>query len=407
VTAICAAGGPSQPKATSPAVSWLASVALGALLRKYGLDKAAAFAGFLDPLQLVTNVFCAVDPPSLPSIVAQDVIDLIGFDPLAKLAAAQKFEQLLSHYAWFELCECVSGAQPAPTAPPAWPTTAPTAINVGVPNEPCSTCGGSGLTFTAGTNRNVDVCGNHPSSPAGLTNILPLPAGATSVRVRGTRHDAGATHAFISFNVQFWTQANGGSQITVSGNTINTTGNQTAEWVFAVPSNALGYTATLQGGINSQTDTADMTVDIFCDGAAPNGTEQACCSPDENLAAAVQQILQLVTLVQRQSVPFSYTAGAVHSGLSGNGEIAVQGLIGVLVEVTAEPSSVGASAGDPLTLWGVGTLRWGNADGFADRRFVSAETYVDFPAAAGQYTRLAYSLAPNVTVTITELEREP
>ena len=407
MTAICPASGASQPKTTTPPVSWLASVALGAILRKFGLDKAAALAGFLDPITLVTSTFCAVDPPTLPTITDQDVFDLIGLNPFAKAAAGLKFDALIAHYAWFELCECVASPQPAPTSPPAWPTGAPTSVTVGVPIDACDGCGASGLTFAAGTNRNVNVCGQHPGSPPGTTVIVPLPAGATSLRVRAARTAAGATHAFVSYNVQFWTQANGGSQISVTGNTINTTGTQTAEWVFAVPPNALGITATLQGGVNSQTDTADMFVDVFCGGQAPGGEVSPCCPPDENLQSLLTQILTQVNLLQRHVIPFATVDGSSHGPLTGEGSLAVQGLVGVRVSLSVTGSLVGQRDNNPDVLLAAGFVAIESAGGMLERRSLDAELIEWLPRRMSDATSVSYFLTGGVTASITELEREP
>jgi hypothetical protein len=114
----------------------------------------------------------------------------------------------------------------------------------------------------------------------------------------------------------------------------------------------------------------------------------------------------MVTLIQRQSVPFAYIASASHAGLAGSGELTVQGLIGLRITLTTIPSLVGSDAGDPLTYFQAGWLRWGDADGFSERRFIDASPLTWYPQPAGQYTRIAYSLNVGVVATIEELERE-
>jgi hypothetical protein len=151
------------------------------------------------------------------------------------------------------------------------------------------------------------------------------------------------------------------------------------------------------------------TVRLYC-GTTPTGgggVVEVPCPPDPRTLATLNEILRLLTLVQRQAVPFAYVRGADHTGLTGHGEISVQGLIGCIVTLTAFGSNVGSTDGDPLTYFNAGWFNWGDADGFQPRIFINASPQVSFPTSAGQFTRIGYSLEPGVTATITELTREP
>jgi len=46
------------------------------------------------------------------------------------------------------------------------------------------------------------------------------------------------------------------------------------------------------------------------------------------MQAQLDQLMAMVTLIQRQAAPFGYVPGAIHAGLTGTGVIAIQGLIG-------------------------------------------------------------------------------
>jgi hypothetical protein len=217
-------------------------------------------------------------------------------------------------------------------------------------------------------------------------------------------------------------ESGGGDGTTVQGELLpyNATGTNVAgAFSYVVPSSGgdfhtgpvalgSGVAAVILNHTGSATVNSTLTIELrfFCGSTQPT-IQQDCCPPDPILAAQVQSILQLVTLIQRQSVPFAYIASTVHSGLTGSGEITVEGLIGARVLVTSEPFGESEQAGHPDAIAGVGWLNWGNADGWLRREFIGASPIVSLPTSAGQFTRIGYSLEPGAEVTITELVREP
>lgn len=122
---------------------------------------------------------------------------------------------------------------------------------------------------------------------------------------------------------------------------------------------------------------------------------------------AARDPYDLVLLIQRQAVPFGYVVGTAHAGLVDTGELAIVGLLGVLIEITAGIGIVGTEAGAPVQTFEAGWVTWGNADGFTERTMLSSASCLSLPRAAGQYTRVGYTLSAGIEVTITELEREP
>jgi hypothetical protein len=120
----------------------------------------------------------------------------------------------------------------------------------------------------------------------------------------------------------------------------------------------------------------------------------------------VQQILSLVTLFQRQAVPFAYIEGATHSSLTGTGSLTVQGLLGVKVQSHSIPSDAGRDPGTPENVWLDSWINWGNADGFTPRELISTDSHLSIPAAAGQFTTIGYTLRPGLTIDVVELKRE-
>lgn len=113
----------------------------------------------------------------------------------------------------------------------------------------------------------------------------------------------------------------------------------------------------------------------------------------------------MVTLIQRQSVPFAYVSGTTHSGLTGTGTLSVSGILGLLVNAGV-PTSTSDIAGTPDVRIPIGRVNFGTADGYRDRDQLVTDSQVVFPAVAGLYTVIGYSLEPGVTATFTELVRE-
>ena len=121
----------------------------------------------------------------------------------------------------------------------------------------------------------------------------------------------------------------------------------------------------------------------------------------------VNEIYQLVLLIQRQSVPFAYLESTVHSSLTGTGFISVSGILGIKLSFTGGSTDVGQVEGTPITNFDAGWINFGDANGYRDRHRITTTPELIFPPAAGDITRVGYTLPPTVTATITELVREP
>lgn len=409
MTALCAAGGPSERKPGVDAAIYISSAGIGQLLQKYGVVWAVAWAVLLQFLEFELDSFCAVDPPEIPDFTAGDILALLNPDPFVKGAALLKIEQMVAHYAWWEFCHCVDSSEGAPTAAPPSPDGAPTGAPISVPVTPCATHSLVGGVFAAGTNRNVNVVGQHPSAPGGVTAPVALTAVRGRLLVRATRHAAGGAQANISFSIQFWNSATAPfSQITTATPVvIATTGSQSGIGLVQCPDSALAFTATAQGQTNSQTDTFDMYVDEYCGSDTPGGSVQPCCPPDTITQQLLLAIRQQVDLIQRQSVPFATIDGDAHSALSGQGTFSVQGLVGVRVDLTVTGSRVGREDANPDVLFNAGWIVILAGDHVLNKRRLDADFIDWLPRQMSDATVVAYQLTPGVTATITELEREP
>jgi hypothetical protein len=115
----------------------------------------------------------------------------------------------------------------------------------------------------------------------------------------------------------------------------------------------------------------------------------------------------MVTLIQRQIVPFSYVDGTVHAGLTDGGTLTVQGLVGVRVDLTTVPSQVSVELATPNELFGAGWINWGTGGMVTASEYITAAAFLSAPRDASLFTELNYSLKPGVIATITELQREP
>jgi hypothetical protein len=138
----------------------------------------------------------------------------------------------------------------------------------------------------------------------------------------------------------------------------------------------------------------------------PFSPNVGCCPVDSAVYSILNAIMSQVTLIQRQLAPFSYVTGAAHTGLSGTGQFAVQGLLGLSVNITTTPARLGLTIGDPNTLWDAGWINVGTADGWGPRSFITSDPFILKPV-SGDVTLVGYSIPSDVVVTITELVREP
>lgn len=406
MTALCG-GGDSRVKPGLAEIIVLGSGVVASLLNNRGRFWAAVVAPLVGVISYDALNLCQNDPPAEPTITADDALAILNINDLDAFAAAiAKFRDLIIRAAWFEFCECVAPPQPdlAPLPqPPGWPDLG--RLYQPGPSVPCLHLTAEGEPATTHTNQNQGTAWEPFDTLIDTTwTVHAIPTGATQVRFRYTTELNGANHGQTRFVWQAFTlhhTANrnpGGFHDGFAPLTFDT---------GLVPIDADAAIMVVKSfRQNSSVPTDDLMaiqVDYFCGG----GGGLSPCGPDPMTLGLLQQLVQLTTLIQRQAVPFAYIHGTAHNDLVGDGEIAVQGLIGMLVDITAVPAgAVGTTAGNPDVLFGAGWFNWGNADGFTGREHLSALSQLSLPAAAGQFTRFAYSLPPGLEVRLTELVRE-
>jgi hypothetical protein len=384
----------------------VSTFALGALANNWPVLWAVAYAGLLGGLQWNLTTLCTIDPPADPGFTGADglaMLNRVG-DPVAADQASLKLAQLLLRRGWYQFCECTGGGTPAPPAPPAAPSGLPT-TTTGITQTvaPCGTIGP--LTGTSTNGSIVQLVGSYLTTPE---TFIAIPAGATNVRFTQTAATvSGAAD-------QSWVQYAFGdaASVIIGTNHYSTSAfgpNATLVTNVAVPANATGIRIEV-AKVNGTTGVQHITVtaDFYC-GSAPGGTQGSpgTCTPDAATLGMLQQILDMVTLVQRQVAPFGYILSTVHAGLTGNGSFAVHGLLGLQIAVTAGLPTAGSSAGTPVEYFTDSFVSLGSADGYPHSQRVDHSPQLWFPPDAGAFTLVGYTLRPGLTVTITEVVREP
>jgi hypothetical protein len=121
--------------------------------------------------------------------------------------------------------------------------------------------------------------------------------------------------------------------------------------------------------------------------------------------STVALIRQDVQLIQRQKVPFAYVPGSLTAGLTGNGQLAVSGILGLAVELTTLPFAIGEEDGNPLAYFGSGWVATGTADGWRSSTPIRHNP-MWLPAEPDD-TLVGYSLPPGAVANIQTFVREP
>jgi hypothetical protein len=399
VTARCA-GATSSGRDTYQRFVYMAPAQIGALLNNVPTPWAVVFAGAIGSLTYDLQTYCASDPPADPGMTAVDWISLLNpLELSAAVLARSKFRDFLGHYFWDTFCKCDDGTIPTPYTPPAAPSDLPAVNNTGVaPTYPTgSPCLVTSTTFHMTPTHFVDRTFSDP---------IAVPTGSTSVTLTyvPSRH---ATIGSEEWQINVNCLNSSGAFIGNSANWAEHNGFPQAGTLTAPLTAGTAFIRFACTPTNVQVATdIDVSASVMC-GASATPTTPQPCPADPFTQLQLDQLLQLVTLIQRQAAPFAYVPGGVHSGLSGAGHLSVQGLLGAKVVLDATGSSVGFLSGDPAEVYAAGWITWGNADGSSHRQFITHSPFVSLPALAGQYTRLGYTLGDGVSATITELVREP
>jgi hypothetical protein len=364
--------------------------------------------------------FCTSDPPIIPAIPsAADIAAFVSGSSLSSALNVNEFLQNLTKtYLWYGLCQCSDTTSPALPSAPADPGGL-IAVNPGpyvalpINSTPCQTASGADTRSlpVGGGYGAVDLIGTGSGAGSFAGDGLLAPTGINTYRFTFT-NTAGPTNPD---SLKFSVSGAKGSVVGVAGVganlpamftqiTVASGGSTTVDIVADPLITRLYLNATFVAHPNT-TNVASFTMQAFC-GAAPNATSRSCCPPDPISTGMLNSILNLVTLIQRQAVPFAYIASTSHAGLSGAGTLAISGLIGAKVDLTTTPGSLGVEGTTPAQLFDAGWITFGVTDGYPSSFRLTHDPQVFLPPRCGLFTTLAYDLHPGVVVTITELLRE-
>jgi len=415
VTAICPSGGPSASKPGFNITVVTTGAAVEGALILLGLDTIAAVIGPIIAGEVYDlTTFCTVDPPSTPTLTAQDLFDILDFaDPTVFLPALSKWRQWFDSWFWFQVCECTGAttpAAPALTAPAL--STNPT-LPPGPPASPCWN-----VLYTQNE--------THPTG-GGVQDLSAriLPTGPTqTVNVAFT---GAPTSAFLvptgAISYDSFVTENSKSGGDFNGHLLcyNSAGNVLQDFALWSINHGVGTTqhstSTLPSGttawavVESYSATAGTTSETYdftinCNNNTGTTPSTPCCSPDTNLDAKLNAIIGMCQAILNglPAVPTTFHTGTVHSGLSGSGAISLAAApFAIQVDITTDPSNLGVDAGNPSFLFDRGFIvsKIGTASILEERRLTYNPQWIFLPELT---ETVGYTLHPGVTISITELQ---
>lgn len=136
------------------------------------------------------------------------------------------------------------------------------------------------------------------------------------------------------------------------------------------------------------------------------GSYQDICDALPGIQNKLLSIEQMVTLIQRQHVPFAYLLDTPSTGLTGTGSISAQGILGVLVSLTTVPSAWGSTAETPRRLIpAAGSVQAASSDGSEDNHLIHYEDQVVM-LTSPWVTSVEYNFRPGIVATVTPIRRE-
>ena len=394
--AFCPSGQHPQKKAGFSDHVIVGTSALGATLNNVPVLAAVPFAALVASIGLDLASLCTADPPAQPTMLLADWVALAGPPGLAEFTGAQaKFTQWCQYFLWFQFCEC-SGGTTAGVTVPSIPSGIPQ-INPAIPGYPSSAA--PCLTADSGTGFHFTSAGGSTMISQAFGALTPTSMLVTAI----TSHHTG-TGATINVTVD---QGYGSPEVPGTQTTMLCPTAGTTTLVVPIDTTAGYYTITGHGVAGSGDSNVQVLTQVFCNGQPALGPVQPCCPPDPLTQGMLDQILQLVTLIQRQAAPFAYIASTVHSGLTGAGSLAIADLIGVRVAITTDSARLGEEGTSPAELFDRGWITFATSDGALHSSRLEHAAQLVLPCQAGIYTTLYYDLNSLITVSITELVREP
>jgi hypothetical protein len=367
--------------------------------------------------QIDWQQLCSTDPPPMPSFTVQDIAAIL-FSPFDDtLLPWQKLSDLVLNAAWWYGCECTTVITPPHPPLPAIPTGAPTPTGAGPGGVagPCSdveqTASSEGMGLDNQTYTDFSTLWL-PGTPATglvvvgspeLTTGLVMPPGVTQIVVSGQTLQSWSGSINERLGIWIWDS----TKTVLQTFTIWQATSGSFSHTFTVGAGAAYYALYwLADAPGNPLVSTQMRVVLVCSGGG--GIEAPCCPPDPSLIAQLQLIFNLVNSIY-QGQPrqlHSYSQGAQHTGLTGNGSFALaSSTIACLVELTTIPPAIGFEQSNPIYYFDVGWVT-PLAAGFpySPQKLTYQSQYMLFPTLTDE---VAYTLLNGVHATIIELSRGP
>lgn len=417
MTALCGGGtsGPIQGTATNLVIS--AGLITAGLL---AIDPLLApFAALIDGFTYDLLSSCSTDPPAQPTWTFDDFRALtLGFlDPNFQTAIGKLRDQLII-WLWHQYCECNTVSTPAFVLP-----TLPT--NVTIPTigtaQPC----GSGAAPFNGVYQFIQsgtgIADGGAAFPLPRTTVwwlghpwtawvlpVPLPA-EIDLELEITAPVSGQTaSASLAYFSTVGSSSADGTFVAIHTGSTFSSGTRTLRDT-AIPASARYAIVDLNSTPPQSAPfgfASTVSVTAYCGSGGSSGSASPCITDPATLTL-LQQIYQLVTLLQRYTLPFAYILGAAHSGLSGSGSFAISRLQGMRCHLTSRAIGGGESAGVPNYLFDQGWMSIETADGLVDQVRITAVDQVWQSRLFSEAVTFGYYLQPGCVATFTEVEAEP
>lgn len=410
-------GGIAVPIPGANTTAIVTAAAVESVLILTGLEPVAAVLAPLIAGEVynLTNL-CNADPPADPGLVGSDIIDALNWtDPTVSIPAISKVRQWFERIYWYKVCTCTNGT--TLTAPTPSNPGSVTSVNPGLPTasaqSPCWQAqhsvqafgfGATALTtFLLPTLIVLTTAGSPISRDGAIPGGAPATVSVTTTNVLENGTDPGG-----QISMQWQPLDRDGNNLAVLQTLPAVFPGHTQTSTFQLPANTAFMTFQYEDNQAVAAHTVTFSLQIFCGSTGPSGVTSPCCPPDPLLEQQLNQILGLVNAIFA-SLPAplsSYANSTVRTALSGSGAFATGiGTIAVKVVLTTIPNSVGVDIAAPATYFEAG---WITSETTGSNYHSSRITHTPQIFLLDQLAdTIAYTLAPGVVATITELTKGP
>lgn len=390
---ICTAG--SAPQASAPVRYRVTDADLQLWLGTAYGKLSPGFWSYWFGKEYTIATVCATDPPAAPSISDADV-DALG-NPLGFLLTRQKFDDFIANAVWSKFCACngVAGVD--------YCTYISNTYNG-------SAYGTSALPPGSAYQNNPAV----PVNQWHLQIVFDCPAGidfywevygpglpeATWTGRTGTSF---AGPLIIERDLPSQWAANSGAFVVAPVNTSDRAAfvGKSVTWKFK---NTAVQPSCSAAPITYPTPTAPTLPTTPTYPTPTACTTDQLCKMLQTVSDQLKANTDLVTLIQRQGVPFAYIPAGTFAGLTGSGEVAVSGILAVSVDASDHPLT-SVEFGHPSERFDNGWINLGDADGWFARVQLGPHPTL-IPSVPAFVTKVGYTLPPGVTATLRTFKRE-